>query len=60
VSLVQIPMTVPLLGEQTAYAGPVRSFTCWFNDPARAHDPDDDYQILVQIADLRAAVALRL
>jgi hypothetical protein len=63
VILVQNRMAIALLGEQTVYTGPARSFTYrWFTDPAaRALYPDDDHhhQSLVQVADLRAAVALR-
>jgi transcriptional regulator with XRE-family HTH domain len=61
--LVQNRMAVALLGEQTAYTGLSRSFTYrWFTQPAaRALYPreDHEHQSQVQVADLRAAVALR-
>ncbi|WP_033341846.1 helix-turn-helix transcriptional regulator [Catenuloplanes japonicus] len=61
--LVQNPMAVALLGEQTVFTGLERSFTYrWFMDPAaRALYPADDHehQTRVQVADLRAAVAMR-
>ncbi|MFC3743757.1 helix-turn-helix transcriptional regulator [Paractinoplanes deccanensis] len=62
-TLAQNAMAVALLGEQTTYTGPARSLTYrWFTDPeARALYPPEDheYQSRVQVADLRAAVALR-
>lgn len=61
--LVQNPMAVTLLGEQTAFTGLARSFTYrWFTDPtAREIYPPEDhgFQSRAQVADLRAAVALR-
>ncbi|MGW7003812.1 MmyB family transcriptional regulator [Streptomyces sp. NPDC054933] len=61
--LVQNRMAVALLSEQTAFAGLARSFTYrWFTEPAtRALYPPEDHrhQSRVQVADLRAAVALR-
>ena len=61
--LVQNPMAVALLGEQTVFTGLARSFTYrWFTDPAtRDLYPlqDQAHQARVQVADLRAAVALR-
>ncbi|TKA06398.1 helix-turn-helix transcriptional regulator [Actinacidiphila oryziradicis] len=61
--LVQNRMAVALLGEQTAHTGLARSFTYrWFTQPAtRALYPREDHerQSQVQVADLRAAVALR-
>jgi transcriptional regulator with XRE-family HTH domain len=61
--LVQNPMAIALLGEQTGFTGLERSFTYrWFMDPAvRALYPADDHahQGRVQVADLRAAVAMR-
>jgi transcriptional regulator with XRE-family HTH domain len=63
VVLAQNRMAVALLGEQTHFTGPARSFTYrWFTDPAaRALYPaeDHEHQSLVQVADLRAAIALR-
>ncbi len=63
VVLVQNRMAVALLGEQTVFTGLAASFTYrWFTDPAaRALYPPEDheYQSRVQVADLRAAVALR-
>lgn len=63
VVLVQNRMAIALLGEQTIHTGPARSFTYrWFTDPAARAlypDADHDHQSLVQVADLRAAVALR-
>jgi hypothetical protein len=56
-------MAVALLGEQTAHTGLARSFTYrWFTQPAtRSLYPreDHEHQSQVQVADLRAAVALR-
>ncbi|AGZ40840.1 helix-turn-helix transcriptional regulator [Actinoplanes friuliensis] len=61
--LVQNQMAVALLGEQTAGTGLSRSFIYrWFTDPGiRALYPPEDHehQSQVQVADLRAAVALR-
>lgn len=61
--LVQNRMAVALLGEQTVFTGLACSFTYrWFTDPAaRALYPQEDHehQSRVQVADLRAAVALR-
>lgn len=63
VILLQNRLAIALLGEQTTYTGTARSFIYrWFTDPAaRALYPEDDHhhQSLVQVADLRAAVALR-
>jgi hypothetical protein len=56
-------MAVALLGEQTVFTGLARSFTYrWFTDPAaRALYPAEDHEhhSRAQVADLRAAVALR-
>ncbi|MER7876338.1 helix-turn-helix transcriptional regulator [Streptomyces solisilvae] len=61
--LAQNRMAVALLGEQTAYTGLARSFIYrWFTQSAtRALYPaeDHEHQSRVQVADLRAAVALR-
>ncbi len=63
VILVQNRMAVALLGEQTVFTGLAASFVYrWFTDPAaRALYPpeDHDHQSRAQVADLRAAVALR-
>jgi transcriptional regulator with XRE-family HTH domain len=61
--LAQNAMAVALVGDQTGYKGPARSFIYrWFTDEAtRALYPEADHphHTQVQVADLRAAVARR-
>ncbi|MEV4347628.1 helix-turn-helix transcriptional regulator [Actinoplanes sp. NPDC049596] len=63
VILVQNPLAVALLGEQTTFAGLARSFVYrWFTDPRtrELYPPEDQQrQAEIQVADLRAAVAMR-
>jgi transcriptional regulator with XRE-family HTH domain len=63
VALVQNPLAVALLGDQTTYDGVEASFVHrWFTDPAeRALYPESDhaYQARSFVADLRAASARR-
>ncbi|XVV11822.1 helix-turn-helix transcriptional regulator [Actinoplanes sp. CA-131856] len=63
VILVQNPMGVALLGEQTAFTGLARSFAYrWFTEPATRElypSEDRERQGEIQVADLRAAVAMR-
>lgn len=63
VVLAQNPMAVALVGEQTSFTGLDRSFAYrWFTDAGtRDLYPAEDHgqQSAVQVADLRAAVALR-
>ncbi|SNY08449.1 helix-turn-helix transcriptional regulator [Paractinoplanes atraurantiacus] len=63
VILVQNPLGVALLGEHTTRTGLARSFVYrWFTEPAarELYPPEDrDRQGEIQVADLRAAVAMR-
>jgi transcriptional regulator with XRE-family HTH domain len=62
-TLVQNPMAVALLGDQTAFSGMDRSMAYrWFTDPAqrRIYPPEDHaYHSRAMVADLRAVLAQR-
>jgi len=63
VTLVQNPLAVSLLGDETRYAGPDASLLYrWFTHPeGRGHYPEEDHpgQTQALVADLRAAAARR-
>ncbi|MCD4527275.1 helix-turn-helix domain-containing protein [Nocardioides sp. cx-173] len=63
VTLVQNPLAVALVGDETRYSGPDASLVHrWFTDPdARGHYPEEDHagQTRALVADLRAAAARR-